>query len=158
MNRDETDRVMRAAANAAAEAMPRQFNGRCEEVPPTRDGIIKAIGAGVGAGLAALAPPLIVTPPAHPKSTSVESFVRMVRDTERVFRSLRTGEPAEETAHDGETDDEMLDRLRAMSAPDQQTWDLSPNDQAAIAWAVDTIESALNEDRRDSYPPDWGSE
>ena len=30
-------------------------------------------------------------------------------------------------------------RLRAMVDPDQQTWDLSPNDVAAIQWALDRI-------------------
>ncbi len=32
-----------------------------------------------------------------------------------------------------------LERLRAMTAPDQKTWDLSPNDVAAIRWAIDEI-------------------
>lgn len=31
------------------------------------------------------------------------------------------------------------ERLRAMVDPDQQTWDLSPNDVAAIQWALDRI-------------------
>jgi hypothetical protein len=35
---------------------------------------------------------------------------------------------------------EHLDRLNAMLDYNQQTWDLSPNDIAAIQWAVDEIE------------------
>lgn len=31
-------------------------------------------------------------------------------------------------------------RLRSMVDPKQQTWDLSPNDVAAIKWALDGIE------------------
>jgi hypothetical protein len=31
------------------------------------------------------------------------------------------------------------ERLRAMVEPDQETWDLSPNDVAAIQWALDRI-------------------
>lgn len=38
--------------------------------------------------------------------------------------------------------DDALSRLRAMIAPDQQTWDLSPNDVAALTWAVNRIEAA----------------
>lgn len=30
-------------------------------------------------------------------------------------------------------------RLRAMIAPDQLSWDLSANDEAAIRWALDAI-------------------
>jgi hypothetical protein len=33
-----------------------------------------------------------------------------------------------------------LDRLKAMLDPKQQTWDLSPNDIQAIAWAVCELE------------------
>ncbi len=32
-----------------------------------------------------------------------------------------------------------LTRLQAMTAPGQRTWDLSPNDVAAIRWAIDEI-------------------
>jgi hypothetical protein len=32
------------------------------------------------------------------------------------------------------------ERLKAMADPRQQTWDLSPNDVQAIAWAVKAIE------------------
>lgn len=32
------------------------------------------------------------------------------------------------------------DRLQAMIAPGQQTWDLSPNDVSAIFWALKAIE------------------
>jgi hypothetical protein len=38
--------------------------------------------------------------------------------------------------------DDHLERLRAMIAPGQQTWDLSPKDVAAIRWAVAEIETA----------------
>ena len=34
---------------------------------------------------------------------------------------------------------EHENRLRMMIDPAQQTWDLSPNDVAAIAWALDQI-------------------
>ncbi len=36
------------------------------------------------------------------------------------------------------------ERLRAMLAPEQQTWDLSDADVAAIAWAVERL-AALEE-------------
>jgi len=35
-----------------------------------------------------------------------------------------------------------LVRLKAMTAPNQLTWDLSFNDTAAIRWAIDRIEAA----------------
>ncbi len=35
-----------------------------------------------------------------------------------------------------------LDRLNAMVADGQQTWDLSPNDVAALKWAIRRIEEA----------------
>jgi hypothetical protein len=35
--------------------------------------------------------------------------------------------------------DDHRTRLRAMVEPDQETWDLSPNDTAAIQWALDRI-------------------
>ena len=37
-----------------------------------------------------------------------------------------------------------IDRLKAMIEPKQQTWDLSPNDVAALAWAVRRIDEANN--------------
>ncbi len=40
---------------------------------------------------------------------------------------------------------EHLVRIRAMLAPDQQTWDLSENDVAAIRWLYDTAASATRE-------------
>lgn len=36
---------------------------------------------------------------------------------------------------------EAFSRLRAMTAPDQQTWDLSPRDVEAIRWAIAEIAS-----------------
>jgi hypothetical protein len=41
---------------------------------------------------------------------------------------------------------EHLERLRAMCAPNQRTWDLSPNDVAAIRWAVERLESEDGEE------------
>lgn len=35
-----------------------------------------------------------------------------------------------------------IERLKAMTDPKQQTWDLSPNDVAAISWALKRIEEA----------------
>lgn len=40
-----------------------------------------------------------------------------------------------------------LDRLRAMAAKDQQTWDLSPNDVLAIDMAVGILELIVHADR-----------
>jgi len=40
---------------------------------------------------------------------------------------------------------EHMMRLRAMLAPQQQTWDLSPNDVAAIQWAVDEMSQSRHE-------------
>lgn len=40
-----------------------------------------------------------------------------------------------------ETNEEKLDRLRAMCDPKQQTWDLSENDVAAISMAVGIIDN-----------------
>jgi len=42
---------------------------------------------------------------------------------------------------------DKLDRLRAMTAPRQQTWDLSPKDVAAIQMAVDILELIEKADR-----------
>ena len=39
-----------------------------------------------------------------------------------------------------ESKDEMLSRLKAMVAEDQQTWDLSPKDVAAIKMAIEAFE------------------
>tara|TARA_R110000824_G_scaffold69785_3_gene179593 strand:- start:366 stop:1481 length:1116 start_codon:yes stop_codon:yes gene_type:complete len=39
------------------------------------------------------------------------------------------------------TDEEHWDRLTAMTEPDQQTWDLSPKDVAAIQWAMHRMET-----------------
>lgn len=36
-------------------------------------------------------------------------------------------------------ENENLERLRAMSTDNGQTWDLSDNDQAAIKWALNAI-------------------
>lgn len=47
-----------------------------------------------------------------------------------------------------ETPEEMLERLQAMAAPGQGTWDLSERDQAAIAWAVEELEREPEEARR----------
>lgn len=38
-----------------------------------------------------------------------------------------------------------LDRLKAMSDPGQQKWDLSPKDEAAIRWAIDEIDRLTSE-------------
>lgn len=40
-----------------------------------------------------------------------------------------------------ESFDDQMSRLRQMTDPRQQTWDLSPNDVAAIAAALNRIES-----------------
>jgi hypothetical protein len=42
---------------------------------------------------------------------------------------------------------DKLDRLRAMTAKGQQTWDLSPKDVAAIQMAVDVLELLVHADR-----------
>ena len=42
---------------------------------------------------------------------------------------------------------DKLDRLRAMTAKWQQTWDLSPKDVAAIQMAVDVLELLVHADR-----------
>jgi hypothetical protein len=41
-----------------------------------------------------------------------------------------------------EPEDERLSRLEAMAEDDGETWDLSTNDRAALAWAVETIKRA----------------
>lgn len=40
---------------------------------------------------------------------------------------------------------EHKDRLQAMTEDKGDTWDLSPNDVAAIQWALDSLEAALAE-------------
>lgn len=42
-------------------------------------------------------------------------------------------------------DSDHAERLQAMVAPDQETWDLSPNDVAAIQWALDRIDDLEND-------------
>ena len=43
---------------------------------------------------------------------------------------------------------DRLDRLRAMAEDNGGTWDLSPNDKAAIQLAVDVLELLVDADRR----------
>lgn len=44
-------------------------------------------------------------------------------------------------------------RLQAMVAPEQQTWDLSPNDVAAIEWALRELQSAQAHTRNHHAEP-----
>ena len=48
---------------------------------------------------------------------------------------------------------EHMMRLRAMLDPQQQTWDLSPNDVSAIEWAVDEIARLKAKNQRLSERP-----
>jgi rRNA maturation endonuclease Nob1 len=55
-------------------------------------------------------------------------------------RTYAAQAPVEPVAQ--EPEDERLNRLEAMAEDDGETWDLSPNDRAALAWAVETIKRA----------------
>lgn len=41
-----------------------------------------------------------------------------------------------------ESDDEKLDRVRLMSKDNGETWDLSPNDRAALKYVLSRLDSA----------------
>lgn len=41
------------------------------------------------------------------------------------------------------TDDDHLERLEAMAADGGETWDFSPNDRAALEWAVVMVQEAM---------------
>jgi hypothetical protein len=129
--RAEADRLTEEAARIAREAAEKEHEKLAEENRVQQKELQRLKQAESQRAAAERVP---AKSPPYPEGAMVTHPAPGITVTEH--RPELSREMAEPIIDDN---NDHAERLRAMVEPDQETWDLSPNDVAAIQWALDRI-------------------